>query len=192
MTIAARAIAAMRPQERLIPAGYPLGRAWHAFRTNIKCEYRAKIGIEILGFETFVPLEQKYIRRRGFRVKVQNPLFSRYGFVKFDVEKDDWGPIKEVDGVEDILRNNQLPVRVPAQEIEKLKLAQTYGLFDRTKAPLPFKPGTDVEIGEGPYAGFIGKVVKARSADRIKILLSMFGANREIDIPLLHIRANQI
>lgn len=173
-------------------ASYQLGPAWHAFRANIKCEARARDGIEELGFETFVPMERRIVVRQRRKVLVENPLFVRYGFVKFDVEKDAWGQIKSTDGVEDILTNNQLPVRVPAQEIEKLKLAEKFGLFDRTKKPAPFKKGDDVEIGEGPFAGFIGKVMRARTDERVDILLNMFGATREIAFPLLHIKANQI
>ncbi len=36
-------------------ASYPLGAAWHAFRTEIKAEVKAKAEIEKLGYETFVP-----------------------------------------------------------------------------------------------------------------------------------------
>lgn len=166
--------------------------AWYAFRTEIKAEKRAQSGIEALGFNTFVPSERRIIIRRRRKVEHERPLFARYGFVKFDIEKDEWGPIKSVDGVESLLGGNLMPVRIPAQQIESLQLAQKYGLFDRTKPVLPFKIGDKVEIGEGPFAGFIGKVLKARSDERIDVLLDFFGSQRAIEFQLLHIRENRI
>lgn len=192
MSIAARALAAMMPPEPLVPASYPLGRAWYVFRSNIKCEFKAEAGIKALGFEPFIPRERKSVIRRRRKVILESPLFTGYGFVKFDVEREDWGNIKSVDGVDDILKNNDLPVRVPSHEIDKIKLAEKFGLFDRTKKPMPFNQGDDVEIGEGPFSGFIGKVMRARSGDRVDILLDFFGSTREIVIPLLHIRENRI
>ena len=163
--------------------------AWHAFRTEIKSEFRAERGLNGLGFETFVPIEKLAIIRCRRKHIIENPLFPRYGFVKFDVELDHWGQIYDTKGIEDILTNNQIPVRVPERDISQLKLAQKFGLFDRTKKPMPFKQGDEVEIGEGPFTGFIAKVQKARSGDRIKVLLEFFGSSREMEFSLLHLKA---
>ena len=165
---------------------------WHAFRSHIKCELRAQDGIKELGFDVFVPLESRWIIRRRRKLKVESPLFTGYGFVKFDIIENEWPKINNVDGVEGLLSNNRVPVRVPEREIDQLKLAQKFGLFDRTKKPSPFKLGDKVQIEEGPFSGFIGKVIKARTADRINILLNFFGSTREVEFPLLQVRANQI
>lgn len=171
-------------------AGYL--QAWHAFRSEIKCELRAQTGLRDLGFETFIPVEKRIVVRCRRKHIVESPLFPRYGFVKFDINRDNWGQIRNTDGVEDLLSNNQLPVRVPENQISQLQLAEKFGLFDRTKKPAPFKEGDSVEIGEGPFAGFLGKVMKARTDERINVLLDFFGSARAIDFPLLHIRENQI
>jgi transcription antitermination factor NusG len=192
MSIAARAVAAIRQPNPTIPISYPAGGAWYAYRTAIKGEWRAKYGIEALGFETFMPMERRAIIRRRRKVLIESPLFARYGFVHFDIHKDEWGEIHTIDGIESLLTNNQIPVRVPTYEIDQLKLAAKFGLFDRTKKPDPFKPGDEIKIEEGPFSGFIGKVIRARTGDRVDILLNFFGSMREIELPLLQIRANQI
>lgn len=191
MSIAARAIAAIR-QEPIVPISYPTGGAWYAFRTQIKSEWKAKLGIQTLGFDTFMPVERRTVVRRRRKVQIESPLFARYGFVQFDIHRDEWGEIQSTDGVESLLTNNQIPIRVPTRDIEQLRLAEKFGLFDKTKAPEPFKPGDEVRIEEGPFTGFLGKVMRARANERVDILLSMFGSEREIEFPLLQIRANQI
>lgn len=192
MGIAARAVAAIRQPNPTIPISYPVGGAWYAYRTAIKCEWRAKLGIDALGFETFMPMETRAIVRRRRKVTIESPLFARYGFFHMDINKDEWGEIQLVDGVEAVLTNNQIPVRVPTYEIDQLKLAAKFGLFDRTKKPDPFKPGDEVRIEEGPFSGFIGKVLKARTGDRVDILLNFFGSMREIPFPILQIRSNEV
>ena len=47
--------------------------------------------------------------------------------------------------------------------INALQLAAKIGTFDRTKPPAV---GQNVEITKGPLQGMIGKILRARTADR--------------------------
>jgi transcriptional antiterminator RfaH len=175
--------------EPLIPASFRAGRAWHVVYTNIKCEKRARMGIEEKGFEAFLPVEKKQSIVRGRRTEVIRPLFSRYVFVSFDIERDPWHDVKRVDGVEALVMNNSLPVRVPNQAIEALRSAMALGAFDRTTRAATLKAGDLVSIVDGPFRDFVAEVADASDKKRVEIMLKLFGTERTISVDLEQIRA---
>lgn len=154
---------------------------WFAFYAQPSAEKRAGESIRDLGFPVFVPFEKR-IRRRPNRKPqhYETALFPRYGFVQFAMT-DEWGPIKSADGVSDLVCTNWTPRPIPDHVIDALKLADSMGLLDRTQ---PHKVGQNVELTEGPFAGFIGKILRARSGDRVDILLDMFGSAVSATAPI--------
>lgn len=173
----------------LLPLSFPLGRAWFVvFVSSNEMRWsKDKHGnwdfpvvrrIEEEGFETFVPVEQRTIVRRG-RKQVQTvPLFGSYVFVRFDREADDWGILNgdDIEGVHFIIQDTfNIPIRVPDKEIDRLRRAELAGAFDLTKPCSIFQEGDDVEIREGPFAGLIAKVRSAHPHKRVKLLLEGLG-----------------
>lgn len=179
-TITERALASVIPPT--IPASYPLGGAWHVIYTNIKCEFRANMGLKAKGFETFLPYIRKRIRHARYTQVVDRPLFPRYLFVRFDVERDEWfHPIKSTDGVEDLIRNDNIPVRIRDEEMAPVLAAQRAGDFDLTlkrnqKVASDYEPGELARISDGPFTGFNATVVAAMpEKNRVEVMLEIMG-----------------
>lgn len=171
-----------------ISASFETRERWFVFFTHPSAEKRAQESITELGLPVFVPFEKRIQRRPGRKSRLyEAALFPGYGFVRFDMNDDRWGSIKHSDGVVDLLGSGGVPSSVPDGAIDGLKLAETVGLFDRTKPP---SVGMSVEITDGPFASWIGKVTKARSGDRIDVLLNIFGADRSVTIPVAYMRAH--
>jgi transcription antitermination factor NusG len=184
MTIAIQALATIR--DPMIPASFPVGGRWYVVYTAPQAERRAVDGIMHLGFECFLPMERRV--RRKPRVKPQvyeAPLFPRYGFVRFDINRDGWGGILETDGVMDLLRPNNVPVSVPTTIIDGLRLADSIGLLDHTQPP---KLGSLVEVTDGPFSGLLGKIMRARSGDRVDVLLKILNGAVRSTFPLSMLR----
>lgn len=159
---------------------------WYAYYTHIHVEKVTQRSIEELGYKTFVPFEKRMVRRPRAKPRLyEAPLFPRYGFVKFDIEDDRWGQIKYCKGVVDVLRNDGVPISIPQTKMDEFILAESMGLFDRSKPPAT---GMKVLITHGPFADLVGKVIKARAKDRVDVLLSFFGSIREVEIPLVNLR----
>lgn len=168
----------------LIPASFPLGRAWfvavcspfemHWVHDRAgKGHFPVERAINDLGFETYVPVERKIKlinRRKHERI---TSLFGYYIFVRFDREKDKWQRINNEDavGAHGILKNLDIPVRVPDFLIDRLKRAEDAGVFDYTKPGSVFHKGDTVEIQEGPYKGFIAKVKSAEPRKKVRLLM---------------------
>ena len=147
---------------------------WRVFYTGIRAELAAGAAIADLGFQTFIPTEKRILRAPNRKPRLcVTALFPRYGFVRFSAN-DEWGPILTADGVQDILRSNNIPLAVNDSCIDGLKLADEIGVFDKTKPP---KAGMMVEVTQGPFASLMGKVLRARTGDRVDVLLKFLGAD---------------
>lgn len=175
----ARQVAKQKQYQReVIPASFPLGRAW--FVVAFENQKRAVEGIADIGLSTFCPVMSRTKIRKGRKVIINDPLFPGYLFAHFDREKDDWGKIEDVKGVLGILKNGLLPSRIPDLVIERLKHAEAAGVFDYTKPGSAFKEGEEVEVTEGPFAGLIAKVKSASPKKRVRLLMASL-ASVEID-----------
>lgn len=169
-----------------IPLSYPVGPRWFVFYTYIHREKLAEREIFNLGFPVHVPFEKRISKRLRRKQRIyETPLFPRYGFVYFDIDRDDWGSIVNCDGVCDLLRMNRIPQSVPQSMVDGLRLAENIGVFDHTRGP---KAGMDVELTDGPFAGFIAKVLRARSAEKVDVLLNFLGGERIVTSEIVNMR----
>ena len=128
-----------------------------------------------IGFQAYCPMERhKRFTAMAARSIVETALFPRYLFCRFDADEPHWNEIREIDGIGGILCNENKPSPVPDGLTEKLMRMQRLGLFDHTKAPNPFPPGSQVMLDDdGPFAELIAKVLRVRSSDRCDVLLRL-------------------
>lgn len=158
----------------LLPASFPLGKAWFIASVEGRMETRARDEIVRLGFTVFCPMERRFRVVRGRKTEVVTPVFQGYLFVSFDRERDDWGLIQGARGVFDILKHEKfgMPAPVQQREIDMLMNADAAGVFDKANA---FQQGETVEITDPRFLGLLGKVKSAEPRKRMKILLDGLG-----------------
>ncbi len=122
---------------------------------------------------------------------LRRPLFPRYAFVQFDPLAP-WSEICHADGVVDLLRNDNVPMRLPDGFVENLQHLQQLGLFDHTKLPAPFPIGSKVMLdASGPFAELIGKVQRARTRDRVDVLIKYINREVLVNVPIMRLSAAQ-
>lgn len=154
---------------------------WHVVFTENRYEAKSCGEIIKLGFRVFLPLEKRRVLRRGKKRIVQTPLFPGYLFASFDVADAKWNAIRSARGVLDVLCNQGKPLAMPLGLTEKIQRMQRLGLFDHTKRPTPFPPGSSVALdGEGPFSEFAAQVLRVRTADRVDLLIRYL--HRELTI----------
>lgn len=169
-----------------VPCSFPVGKKWYCVYTEIHNEKLADRSIAALGFETFTPFEKRILRKPNRKPRIyEAALFPRYGFVRFDPNDYRWGAILEAKGVVEILKNASVPSSVPDSLIDGLKLAVRMGNLDKTKPP---EVGMRVEATDGPFTEWVGKIMRAKGKDRARVLFSLFGATREVEMPLTMLR----
>jgi transcriptional antiterminator RfaH len=113
---------------------------WYVLITGINCEHISIRGLQAKGFETYCPLGKRTVRHARKQIIKQFPVFSRYIFIKFNIDDPSYSdPIRSTDGVMDILSNNWRPVEIPEWVIDDIKKREAQGKFDyvqpKTKRP---------------------------------------------------------
>lgn len=169
----------------------PIALRWHVIWTQSRAELDAVAEIERLGFSAYCPMEKCRRWRRNRKEIFERPLFPRYAFVQFD-PLEPWSEIRHADSVVDLLRNDNQPMRVPDGFVESLKHAEQLGLFDRTKLPAPFPIGSSVMLdSSGPFADLVGKVRRARSRERVDVLIKYLNREVIVNVPIMRLSAAQ-
>lgn len=180
----------LQDHEPAHPISWLSGVGWYVVRTNIKCEFRARMGLESIGYKVFLPVEKVWIRHARRKTERVRPLFARYLFVGFDPNLTAWSPIRATDGVETLLCGTDgIPSRVPGGLIEKLKGAVEVGQFDETRNGWQgAKPGDNLQLIEGPFRDLVVQLKMALPNKRVEIFLKVLGTVRTIEVPLAWVR----
>lgn len=152
----------------------PLGLAWYCARTQPKHEHIAAANlIRNLGLEVFHPrLRIERATRRG-AVRVIEPLFPCYVFVRCDLDQR-LDEIRYVNGISSLVHfGHRIPI-VADEVIEGLR--QCFEAEEPMAVDERLKPGTEVTVAEGALLGSHGVVVRTLPAKhRVQILLDFLG-----------------
>ena len=158
-------------------------KSWFAVYTKPMKEEYARWNLINMGYETFLPICLK--TKKGSKMAL--PLFPRYLFVNFDLEKDPRWSIRNCRGVIRLVsfRPDGFPSSVPERFINDIKLRLDKDGYVRLETLASrLKAGDRVEIGDGPFLGYQGLFLESLNGrDRILILLNIIHNSVKISIP---------
>lgn len=159
--------------------------SWYALRVSNRQEgyvLKALGEVRLHGYLPQHVTEARYAKRKATRSK---PLIPGYVFALLEDDYDVQAALA-IRGVQDA------SIRVRAIDVGALALEEACHAYDETWVPPKpkgrrynprFRSGEHVRIRKGHYAeGLSGLVVKAKGRDRIKVLISIFGRDQEIDV----------
>jgi transcriptional antiterminator RfaH len=151
-----------------------VGLAWYCARTQPKHEHIAAANLnKKLGLEVFHPrLRLERATRRG-AVKVIEPLFPCYIFVRCDLEQR-LDEIRYVNGISSLVHFGHRIPTVPDEVVEDLR--QCFESEEPVSVGDYLRPGTEVTVAEGALMNSHGVVVRMLPAKhRVQILLDFLG-----------------
>ena len=172
----------------------PRGLAWYVLTTEPQREHVVANWIEASGWAALVPLETRWriprsLKRGGDRQKreaYQIPLLPRMVLAGFP-DAPQWLTVMDRYGVTGVLGINGTPAATRPGEAERLQ-ASSEGLRKAT-APRPLAAGAKATItAPGPLQGHVVEVVSIHGR-HAKIVLQLFGASREAEIPVDELEA---
>ena len=143
---------------------------WYAVRTKPNEEERADSNLKAWQVETFTP-KVKELRTSDFGGGryVTRPLFSRYIFARFDVERQ-LHNVNYTRGVQNVVSFGGCPVSIDDKVIDLIKERTDDDGFIRID---DFKAGDPVRVNSGPLQSIVGVFEKKlKDKDRVKILLN--------------------
>jgi transcription antitermination factor NusG len=178
------------------------GRPWRILRVtpNMERKVAAALGPKTrenphgAGLAVYVPLE-RFRPATSWRSRLR-PLIRGYIFA--DLPDDDALDLaRKNHAVRDVMCADGKPVSVPSIDVGAMIFLEAYGAFDTTwDAPPPRKSakrgrrrplknwrhGQRVKVSEGPFAGHVAQIVTATRADRINVLVTIFGRATEVTL----------
>ncbi len=164
---------------------------WYSVYTRSKHEQKVYERLTRKEIETFLPLIERWSRRRDRRKRIKLPLFPGYLFVWTEMNAYTHLEILKTESVVRILGNNGIPVPIPDEQIYAIQILMKNGI---AVTPYPYlKEGMKVRVVNGPLIGVEGFLLKTQpqkhrlvlSVDLLKESCSV--EIDELDVEPLHL-----
>ena len=130
-----------------------------------------------------LPVETVVEIKAGKRKETENKLYPSYVFVKMILTDETWYIVRNTRGVTGFVgASSQKPSPLSQKEVDAMGV-------ESKKQTIDFAVGDNVEIADGPLAGFIGEVVEIDAdAMKVKVNVSMFGRETLSELDLLQVK----
>ncbi len=137
-------------------------------------------------FNVLIPMEQKIKIKNGKRKTVQEKIFPGYVLVDMMVTDDSWYVVRNTPNVTGFIGSGTTPT--PISDDEMTYLQKRMGA-DEPKYKLDVEIGTTVQISDGPFKGFEGKVSEVdEERGKVKVMVSMFGRETPVELDFLQVK----
>ena len=136
-------------------------------------EERAKENLENQGNEVFLPMiaSEKTKQQKSFSLR---PMFPRYLFTKFIVEKNNWMQIKSTRGVSDIIVFGENLTKVPNSVMDYLKSkVDDNDILKLKTTKKTLQKGDEIIIKQGVFQGKDATFLSMSGKERVRVLLSL-------------------
>ena len=153
-------------------------RGWYVIFTKPKQEAVADLNLTRQGYHTYFP---KCYRWGAKRTQGIEALFPRYIFVNIDVTHDNWAPIRSTSGVNRLVSFGGFPASVPDAFLDSLRGNEDQSGIQRRSATT-YKPGDQVTIAGGLFAGYDGTYLALSGRERVTLLLELAGTSIQLEL----------
>ena len=147
---------------------------WYAIHSKPRQEERALENLQRQGFEVWLPMMTVEKVLRSKLVQLQEPMFSRYLFIRLDTEQTNWSPIRSTLGVSKLVSFGNRPAVVADELIDALQQ-----LPEQAPQRL-FQPGQQVKIVSGPLRGLEGIYHQPDGELRAMVLIELLNKQHRI------------
>lgn len=135
---------------------------WYLVHTQAGKELQARMQLQILGFQTFLPQSIQTLPRTDQLRTTRIFLFPSYVFVHLNLHRDRWRSIRGVGGIVSIIGTYNMPKAAPLGFVEAL-MAQAGDI--------------------GPFSDVLAMLDLADEAGRVRLLLEMMGSESNMTLP---------
>jgi len=171
------------------------GRRWYAIHTysgyeeNVAQSMRQRVESYDMSdkvFNVLIPKEKKIKIKNGKRKVVEEKIFPGYVLVEMIVTDDSWYMVRNTPNVTGFIGTGTIPTPVAAEEMAALQ--KRMGV-EEPEYKIDVEPGAPVNIIDGPFKNFEGKVDEIDEArGKVKVLVSMFGRETPVELDFLQVK----
>lgn len=162
---------------------------WYVVFSKPRQEQRALEQLVRQEYEVYLPMLTQWQRKSGNWLSRTAPMFPRYLFLRPTRAEQSIGPVRSTFGVSNLVRFGVEMARVRPSLISAIHQLEVEQAQRHAEPPgSQLKPGTRVQVEEGPFAGLAG-VVKASAQQRVIILLEILGKEARVKLEAGAVRA---
>jgi len=154
---------------------------WYAVHSRPKQEQRALENLQNQGYEAWLPLITIEKLRRGRLADVVEPMFSRYLFIRLDMEHTNWTPIRSTLGVSRLVSFGNRPAPMSDDLIQALR-----NMPERAPEKL-LQPGQAVRVIDGPLKGLEAVYQQADGELRAMVLVDLMSKHHLVSVNTQHL-----
>lgn len=154
---------------------------WYAVHSRPKQEQRALENLQNQGYEAWLPMIAVEKLRRGRVTEVIEPMFSRYLFIRLDMEFSNWTPIRSTLGVSRLVSFGNRPAPIADELIQALR-----HMPDRAPERL-LQPGQAVRMIDGPLKGLEAIYQHADGEMRAMVLVDLLSKQHSVAVDMQHV-----
>ena len=137
-------------------------------------------------FDAIVPKEKKIKIRDGKRSTVEEKIFPGYVLVNMIVTDDSWYVVRNPPNVTGFVGSGTIPT--PVSEEEWSFLNKRMGA-DEPKFKVDFEVGELVQITDGPFKDYEGKIGEIDQAKgKVKVFVTIFGRETPVELDFLQVK----
>lgn len=157
--------------------------AWYAVYTHARMERWARSNLWERDFEVYLPLYRKQ-RRHARKVDwVSAPLFSRYLFVRADLEAGDRQAVATAPGVAELVSFGSRTPKVDDAVIAEIRRREDDNGDVRLCQADQLKAGDLVRLDSGALQDKTGLFLQTSDAERVIVLLELLGRQVKVKVP---------
>lgn len=137
-------------------------------------------------FDAIVPKEKKIKIKDGKRTTLEEKIFPGYVLVNMIVTDDSWYVVRNTPNVTGFVGSGTIPTPVSQEEWDYLQKRMG---ADEPKFKVDFEVGELVQITDGPfkdYEGKIGEIDKAKG--KVKVFVTIFGRETPVELDFLQVK----
>ena len=160
-------------------------KKWYLLYTKPRYEKKVNHELQLLGFETYLPLNRTLKQWSDRKKWVEEPLFKSYIFINTSISY--YYDILNVNGIVKFVNFEKLPVVVNKKDIDFIrKMLGSDIPFEVTNELI--EVGNNVEIISGPMIGIKGQIVEYRSKKQVMVKFNSIPQNVVLSLPLNNLK----
>ncbi|HMQ02219.1 MAG TPA: transcription termination/antitermination protein NusG [Candidatus Doudnabacteria bacterium] len=137
-------------------------------------------------FDAIVPKEKKIKIKDGKRTTVEEKIFPGYVLVNMIVTDDSWYVVRNTPNVTGFVGSGTIPTPVAQEEWDYLQKRMG---ADEPKFKVDFEVGELVQITDGPFKDYEGKIGEIDQAKgKVKVFVTIFGRETPVELDFLQVK----
>ncbi|OGF97040.1 MAG: transcription termination/antitermination factor NusG [Candidatus Glassbacteria bacterium RIFCSPLOWO2_12_FULL_58_11] len=139
--------------------------------------------------EVMVPVEEVTELRNGKKVKIEKKLYPGYVLIHMIADEETLHTLSNTQGIIKFAGGGVKPHPLREHEVNKIVRREERPVAGGATEEIPFKIGEFVEVIDGPFTEFNGRVEEIYpEKGKVKVVVSLFGRPTPLELDFLQLK----